>query len=212
MKWLGIFAVGVIGTCLLPSCASAKLGAGHQNNLAGHTRVAVADIGIRVHHHRNWLTGANEKVVPLADPFLEQQAVEAVQRNLIAKGFTPVERRRIREILQEHRRRATGLYREDAVRIGQLSGATALFSGSLFIRTENDMTYTIAETVLFPPMLLYRMVVPNTRTILTLNGRLVSVKDGTVLLSGETSIERRGFEMEHISEVVDEWFIQVHEI
>lgn len=201
-------------TFLLPllSCATTHMGAGHPGRILEHRKVAVTKIGIRVFEHRNWLTNDVETwAVPFSNDALERHCVDSIQRNLLQKGFAPVERRRVEMVLREQKRQTSGLYAE-ADNIGRLTGARALLTGDLVIQTENDLTYTIAETVIFPPMLLYRMAVPNTRTHLTFNGRLVSVEDGTILLSGEASITRRGFEMEDVSEVINEWFARVHEI
>lgn len=195
----------------LMACAS-NVPLGSAKHLAGHRKVAVTDVGVRVYKHRNWLTRSPVlEAVPFPNALIENHTVDALQRGLLASGFTPIERRRVKAILGEQARHRSGLYTNTA-RVGRLTGAQALFTGTVFIKTDYDLTYTIAETVIFPPMLLYRMVKPNTVSVLTFHGRLVSVEDGTILLSGETSITRRGFALDHISQVVDQWFQQVHEI
>ena len=184
-------------------CKSGHIHARKARELRKHRKIAVTSIQIDLIEKKGCvLFSSGLKTGRVA---IEDYAVDVINNNLLKKGFVPIERRRIKHILREQGRTNTGLYAEPAA-IGRLAGAAAIFTGNISIRTELEHHPHLATAILFPPSLLYRLVVPNARTTITFSGRMISVNDGSILMSGEAANKEEGFEMDQVRELVDEWF------
>ena len=194
---------------LAVACGSGQVQSRPAEELRRHRKIAVTNIQIDLIEKKACIlysTGIKAGKVAIED-----YSVDLIHKNMLGLGFRPIERRRIKYILREQARTNSGLYAEPG-RIGRILGASAIFTGNIAIRTELEHHPTLATAILFPPSLLYRLIVPNARTTLTFSGRLVSVEDGTILISGETTKRKIGFEMDMVREVVDEFFEDVDEL
>lgn len=187
----------------VPGCKARQVHSLGSVQLRAHRKVAVTNVQIDLIEDKGCiLFSSGLKTGRVA---IEDYSVDVIHNNFLKIGFVPIERRRIKAILHEQGRTQTGLYGEQA-EIGRLAGANAIFTGNISIRTELEHHPHLATAILFPPSLLYRLVVPNAKTTLTFSGRLVSVRDGSILMSGETTRKEEGFEMDQVRELIDEWF------
>ena len=121
---------------------------------------------------------------------LEDLAIEIANRNLLRKGFLPVERKQIKLIMRELSRSRTGLY-DPATRkeIGRLANVDSIFHGRILVGVEEGLF--------------------SLKTRVTFNGRIVSVEEGFVLISGESSYRDDEFKPSQIRNVLDGWFERV---
>lgn len=124
---------------------------------------------------------------------LEDLAIEIVNRNLLEKGFLPVERKQMKLIMRELSRSQTGLY-DPATRqeIGRLASVDALYHGQILVGVEQGLF--------------------SLKTRVTFNGRVISVEEGFVLVSGESTFRKDEFRPEHIRMAIDDWFDDVPRI
>ncbi len=192
------------------SCAPAHVTAVKPDILKLYKRVAVVPLVIRVNEQDSntvkiisslgstMIGGKND---PFIDGLLksmthgddinaerfQDSVTETINRNLLDRGFIPVERTRIKEILKEIGFQQTGLVdHEKAVKIGQLSRADALFMGRLSVHAERDLF--------------------SRRIDIEFSGSIVSVTEGIVLLSGEGSMKNADLTSPAISRLINRWF------
>ncbi len=121
---------------------------------------------------------------------LEDLAIEIVNRNLLEKGFLPVERQQMKLILRELSRSQTGLFDPGTRQeIGRLAAVDALYHGRILVGVEQGLF--------------------SLKTRVTFNGRIISVGEGYVLVAGESTIVDDEFKPEHIRQTIDGWFEDV---
>ncbi len=118
---------------------------------------------------------------------------ETINRNLLSRGFIPMERSRIKVILEEMDLQQIGIVRQEEVyELGKLARAESIFMGKLIVEVERGVFRDAID--------------------LHFSGRLVSVTEGAVLLSGEESMEKNSTELDNISKLVNRWFRSVKKI
>ena len=187
--YLALFASGLF-------CASAPAGgvvSVPSATLKKHSRVAITSIDIVVTGDQ--FETRNEDIRRLQNDMLKKNAAdfglpsstgskngdfiekfqdliaENIHKSFIQKGFNPVERTKIKAVLNELSLQQSGLINSDSVaKIGELSRADAVFIGKLTI-SPNQGSF-------------------NDRLQLNFNGRLVSVDSGKVLAAGVVSSEK----------------------
>ena len=121
---------------------------------------------------------------------LRDHLTERVNYNLLNLGFVPIERTRLQSILKEAGFQQSGATdAKTAARIGELSNAESLFFGRLFVQMGRKNGQPKID--------------------ITFTGRLVSVREGTILLSGTMTETDREASMEDLVEIIDEWFDHV---
>lgn len=190
------------------ACKSRTVQSRPTTELGQHRKIAVTSIQINLIEEKGCVLFSDG--LKTGEVAIEDYAVDVIHKNLLEKGFVPIERRRIKHILREQGLGQTGMYEQ--TQIGALAGASAIFTGNISIRTELEHHPHIATAILFPPSLLYRLVVPNAKTTLTFSGRMTSVETSAILISGEIANKEEGFEMDMVRELIDEWFEDVESI
>ena len=129
---------------------------------------------------------------------------ENINKNFLRKGFTPIERERVDQILKEIAFQHSGLTDEKRIELGKLLGARSLFFGKVFIEIEEGPLDSGCIDSLTP---FFRVSDINR---ITFSGRLVSVRAGSILISGDLSTEIKGeLQLEFIRELIDAWFDDV---
>lgn len=119
---------------------------------------------------------------------IQDVLVEMINREFLGRGYMPIERTRVASILNEQSLELAGVTESssDITQIGKLVSADAVFSSKLVIVTEKGLVKDNSE--------------------ITFNGRLVSVKTGSILLSGETIEVIRRMKVEELEGVIEDAF------
>ncbi len=133
--------------------------------------------------------------------------VNSINRNLLEKGFAPIQRRRIQSVLKEQAFQQSGLT-EDPTRIGRLLDARAVYTGKLTIRKKDGFDYPLILACVMPVIL----IVPRPEANITFSGELTDVESGAVLASGSASKNVRDVKAEDVDEVIESWFDKLPEL
>ena len=90
--------------------------------------------------------------------------------------------------------------------LAKIAGAESMFLGTINIEIQEGFLDIGWLDHLIP------LIYIGDRTNITFSGRITSVKNGYVLVSGEKTSEFVGFKQEYIHEVIHKWFKDVKEI
>ncbi len=137
-------------------------------------------------------SNANKDDEKAQSRLFQDSLADTMNRNLLSRGFLPVERSRVQAILDEFGIQQTGLFdQKKAHQIGKMTQADALFIGKLHVKEQKGL---VGSDVIY-----------------TFSGRLVTVNEGYVLLSGDLSMESDEDEMtlSEIRHLIDRWFDDV---
>lgn len=138
---------------------------------------------------------------------IEEYIISNINRNLLERGFLPVQRSQIKTILNEQRFQQTGLT-DDVTKIGQLVKADAVFQGTIVARKKAGLDVPFVVACLFPPLFIVR----GGDTQLLFSGNLTSVETGTIILSGTNSTNSGSHSLEDFDTLVNDWFDEVPEL
>ena len=138
---------------------------------------------------------------------IEEYIISSINRNLLDRGFLPVQRSQIKTVLNEQRFQQSGLT-DDATKIGQLVKADAVFQGTIVARKKAGLDVPFVVACLFPPLFIVR----GGDTQLLFSGNLTSVESGTILLSGTNSTNSGSHSLEDFDTLINDWFDEVPEL
>ena len=225
MKRHALIALCLVPLLLLGCSAASRVSSQPRSILTQYRKVAVVSMEVTIIRQRAEKSEAGQrlrKYIALADEYifrafrkafgedvrigsgrsrrprdakanLEDLAIEIVNRNLLTKGFLPVERKQIKLILRELSREQSGLFDpETRQEIGRLASVDALYHGRILVGVEEGLF--------------------SLKTRVTFNGRIVSVREGFVLMAGESTYRDDEFKPEYIRTVIDGWFDDVPRI
>ncbi|MBE7439416.1 MAG: hypothetical protein HS115_13230 [Spirochaetales bacterium] len=206
MKWSAVLL-------LLVSCSGSQVAVQRRSVLSMYPRIAVVHVGVNLVRNRGNTSPLN-KYVDLLDRFLYQNvgkwlgvkvsgrgssgdqtgdlhslALESIHRNFLERGFLPVERDRMASIYKEITFSQSGLSSADRKEVGQLASADALYFAEVNISMEKGWFQD--------------------KIRLSYTGRLISVEEGYVLMSGEAVRSHSEFEPGQIPDLVTRWFRRV---
>jgi len=205
LKWSAVLL-------LLFGCSGSQVAVQRRSVLSLYPRVAVVQVGVNLIRNRSNASPLN-KYVDLLDRFLYQNvgkwlgvkvagrgssdqtgdlhslALEAIHRNFLERGFLVVERERMASIYKEITFSQSGLSSADRKQVGQLASADALYFADVNISMEKGWF--------------------KDKIRLSYTGRLISVEEGYVLMSGEAVRSDSEFEPARIPDLVTRWFKRV---
>lgn len=136
---------------------------------------------------------------------LEEFLASSVNRNLLAKGFVPIQRSKIHQVLDEQAFGQSGLT-ANRTRIGQMLKADAVFTGKLIVRESTGLDIPVVVACLFPILFLVRR---SSAAELNFSGELTDVESGSLLLSGTASTEITKIRGEEFDGLVSDFFAEL---
>lgn len=116
--------------------------------------------------------------------------MDTILKNFLDKGFYPVEREQLRQILKEYSLRQAGVI--DDLKELKLSGIDSIFTAHLQIRIVSSFW--------------------KTKAILSFSGRLMDIKTGMILASGSISKEFEEIREKNITSMIDSWFSDMYNV
>lgn len=144
----------------------------------------------------------NERITEDFEARFRESLISTANRNLLEKGFAPIQRVRIREVEAEMAYQQSGLTGGNSVKLGRLLNANAVFTGQLSIRREEGIDYPLIVACLFPAIL----IIPRSEAEVAFSGELTHVETGALLASGVSSATMRKVSAEEIDSVIEAWF------
>lgn len=115
---------------------------------------------------------------------LREIVANTVLKNFLDKGFLPIEREKLRQILKEYSLNQTGI--TDSVKELKISGVDCIFSGALRLRVVHEFW--------------------SSYTMISFSGRLMKIDDGLILASGSISKKFDEIKEDKIIDLIDTWF------
>lgn len=168
--------------------------------LKKHRRVGIYQLKVEIDSQQSLGSRISEGVVDLLFPGqsrglfqqkrLQELTVDTALKNFLAKGYYPIERQKIREILQEKSLHQSGIV-ENRHKL-KLSGIDSIFNARLQIRVIKEFL--------------------KARTILSFSGHLTSVENGMILASGSITREQEEIHESDITDMIDTWFSDLHNL
>lgn len=193
---------------LLSGCASEIITQAPVDTVRKYSRVAALPIELVIQDERKKKAGLldsverviRDNIISIFEDTsvndtdeLRDLLTERVNYNFLDLGFVPIERTRIQSILKESGFQQTGITSAaSASKVGELSNAQSLFFGRMIIQIKGDEK--------------------NPTTDLSFSGRLVTVQEGAILLSGTLTLVDQDTNMETLTDMVDEWFDHVEDL
>ncbi|MEQ9366524.1 MAG: hypothetical protein RIF32_19945 [Leptospirales bacterium] len=202
----------LIALFVFPACGnSVRVQHASESLLASARVVAVTDISVRNTNDENAFGRLTRQVSgALFDEEIEGENLEqrfteylisAVNRNFLEQGFAPIQRLKIRQVEQEQAYQQSGLTK-NAVKLGELLDAGAVFNGQLSIRQKEGLDYPLALACIVPLIL----VIPRPESEVIFSGELTHVKTGALLASGVSSGKMNPISADGINQIIEDWF------
>jgi hypothetical protein len=142
-------------------------------------------------------TAETEPAEEDVEPGLYEYTIDRLNRGFSRRGYMPIQRERINEVMEEQKIALSGQTSEDA-QVGRMVQADAVVHGTLTVRFISDDSFGGAMRRIFgrggsPCELLF-------------SGDITTVDRGYILYSNAVSLEQEQFSAEGIEEVVEHWF------
>ena len=209
---LRITALGSLLFCAVTACGGeAKVKHAPDSLLASARIVAVTEIRVTNTMGDNLFALVSRQISELIfdestagedfEARFSEYLISTVNRNLLDRGFSPIQRMKIRQVENEQAYQQTGLTK-NAVQLGELLGANAVFTGQLSIRREGGLDYPLILACFVPPIL----IIPRPHAEVVFSGELTDVRTGALLASGTSSDEMNNISVEEINAIIENWF------
>jgi hypothetical protein len=203
----------IIFPFLFMHCSTGKLVTAPQSVLKKYQIIAVAPLEIIVNTKKGKgvkivtslvnTNKKNKKALSFIEEVLGKDVIDvnkfqdfladSLNRNFMQKGFVPIERTRLKAVFKEIGLQQSGaIDSSQAKKFGKLASADAIFLGKVMIDIEKRFI--------------------GNKINLYLSGRLVSVKEGFVLISGSSSTKVKEVNLKNFSELIDKWFRSLRRI
>ncbi|MCB1158327.1 MAG: hypothetical protein H7A25_05130 [Leptospiraceae bacterium] len=197
---LKVYHLLILSLSILFSCKSFHLSQTDKKYLQNNKKVGIHGFQVQIETQETLGARLSRGVVQLVFPDskdgkpdkekLKDLAMDTILKNFLDKGFYPVEREQLRQILKEYSLRQAGVI--DDLKELKLSGIDSIFTAHLQIRIVSSFW--------------------KTKAILSFSGRLMDIKTGMILASGSISKEFEEIREKNITSMIDSWFSDMYNV